>query len=398
MPVEAASRPSEIASRESAPREITREAPPSLVLPRSVQVSPVQFDLGFSRASELEHVRDRVEMDDKGKWDTVALRQELSWQGDRLVLPESYEGEAPLCLSPSPWATGQLCQQLGMPSRYFRACPPHLQEAQFQHWVHYALAHDDEGLPRHDLLAEREHWLLRGKGNGLRGVLSTRYARLDNRQLLDCLLPLVDDRFQVSWHAITPESFHLRLVDPALSQDALPGDRLLVGLHIGNSEVGKRSVSIDAIVFRLICANGLIRIVSGKGLLRQRHVSWDPPRFKERLSQAISRALVEGASFLARLVGTTKVPVPDVEAALALLAERWGLSLRTRQMVRVCLLAMPSSHQESLWGLVNAVTQAAQTLPPDDRYDLEALAGGLAEHGLPKLAAQRRILAEGESS
>ena len=76
----------------------------------------------------------------------------------------------------------------------------------------------------------------------------------------------------------------------------------------------------------------------------------------------------------------------DPEGALLLLGERWGLSLRTRQMVRVCLLAMPAAHQESLYGLVNAVTQAAQTLPPDDRYDLEALAGGLAEHGLPKHA------------
>ena len=107
---------------------------------------------------------------------------------------------------------------------------------------------------------------------------------------------------------------------------------------------------------------------------------------------------MEGAGFLARLIGTTKVPVPDVEGALLALGERWGLSLRTRQMIRICLLAMPASHQESLWGLVNAVTQAAQTLPPDDRYDLEALAGGLAEHGLPKATpVSRRLSApEGE--
>ena len=395
MPVETASRETPPAQRLPA-RPITAEAP-------GLPHDPIQFDLGFSRSRELEHVRELVEADDRGKWDRTVLRQDLTWWGESLVLPGDYRDDrgdddkgdknenddhrgGPRCLSPSPWATSQLCQQLGMPARYFRACPPHLQEAQVAHWVHYALAHDDDGLPRHDLLAEREHWLLRGKGNSLRGVLSTRYARLDNRQLLDCLLPLVDDRFQVSWHAITSESFHLRLVDPALSQDALPGDRLMVGLHVGNSEVGKRSVSVDAIVFRLVCSNGLIRVINGKGLLRQRHVSWDPPRFRERLSKAIGQALLEGAAFLARLIGTTRTPVPDVEGALLLLGERWGLSLRTRQMIRVNLLAMPAAHQESLYGLVNAVTQAAQTLPPDDRYDLEALAGGLAEHGLPKHA------------
>ncbi|MBV9852120.1 MAG: hypothetical protein JO250_20840 [Armatimonadetes bacterium] len=379
MPVETASRP-------GAPEALPSPASPSLpALPFDPLASPpVQFDLGFSRSQELEHVRERVEVDDRGKWDTVALRQELSWRGGRLVLPDACAAAAPLCLCPSPWATSQLCQQLGMPARYFRACPPHLQEAQFAHWAIHAMPRDEDGLIRHDLLAEREHWLLRGKGGALRGVLSARYARLDNRQLLECLLPLVDERFQVSWHAITPESFHLRLVDPALSQDVLPGDRLLVGLHVANSEVGKRSVSVDAIVFRLLCSNGLIRVVGGKGLLRQRHVSFDPPRFRERLSRAISRALVEGAAFLSRLVGTTRVPVPDVEGALLLLGERWHLSLRTRQMIKVNLLAMPAGQQETLWSLVNSITQSAQTLPPDERYALEALAGGLAEHGPPK--------------
>ena len=389
MTVEAASR--ETASRETASREMMEALPSTLdAIPSTpAHPHPVQFDLGFSRSRELEHVRELVERDDAGKWDETALRQDLSWRGDRLVLPIC-EGEAPRCLAPSPWATAQLCSQLGMPARYFRACPPHLQEAQFDHWVRYALAHDDDGLPRHDLLAAREHWLLRGKGNGLRGVLSSRYARLDNKRLLDCLVPLLGERFQVSWHAITPESFHLRLVDPALSQDALPGDRLMVGLHVGNSEVGKRSVSVDAIVFRVLCANGLIRVVGGKGLLRQRHVSFDPPRFTERLTRAIGQALLDGAAFLARLVSTTRTPVPDAEGALLHLGERWGLSLRTRQMIRICLLASPPPHQESLWGLVNALTQAAQTLPPDDRYDLEALAGGLAEHGLPgRLPATR---------
>ena len=391
----------ETAARETAARETTAEALPSPLDPTPfapvqsppVQSVPIQFDLGLSRSRELDHVRDRVEADDRGKWDEVALRQDLSWRQGRLVLPASVRlpdggGDIPRRLCPSPWATSQLCQQLGMPARYFRACPPHLQEAQFAHWAHYALAHDDDGLPRHDLLADREHWLLRGKNAALRGVLSSRYARLDNRQLLDCLLPLLGERFEVSWHALTPESFHLRLVDPALSQDALPGDRLMVGLHVGNSEVGKRSVSVDAIVFRVLCRNGLIRVINGKGLLRQRHVSFDPPRFKERLERAISQALLEGAAFLSRLAATVRIPVPDVDGTLLLLGERWALSLRTRQMVRVCLLAMPAPHQESLWGLVNALTQAAQTLAPDDRYDLEALAGGLAEHGLPKTSAR----------
>jgi hypothetical protein len=389
MPVETASRdkletlPSPAARLSSRP--ITAGAAASLHdLISQIPSSPVQFSLGFSHAHDLETIQEAVREDDRGKWDRLVPRQELSWHAGRLVLPDVYAADLPQRLLASPWATGQLCRQLGIPTGYFQSCPPHLQESQFDWWKRYALAHDEDGTPRHDLLEGHERWLLRGKGLALRGVLSSRYARLDNGQLLDCLLPLVDERFRVSWSALTAESFHLRLVDPALSRDVLPGDRLYVGLHVGNSEVGKRSVSIDAILFRVLCSNGLIRVVAGQGLLRQRHVSFDPPRFRERLSKAISAALLEGAAFLERLAGTALIVVPDVDAALNGLGERWGLSLPLRQTVRLHLLASPASHQERLWGLVNALTLSAQGLPPDDRYDLEAKAGWLAEHGLPK--------------
>ncbi len=39
----------------------------------------------------------------------------------------------------------------------------------------------------------------------------------------------------------------------------------------------------------------------------------------------------------------------------------------------------PAKEQDSVYGLVNAVTLAAQSLPPDDRYSLEALAATLLE-------------------
>ena len=46
-----------------------------------------------------------------------------------------------------------------------------------------------------------------------------------------------------------------------------------------------------------------------------------------------------------------------------------------------------------MWGLANGLTQAAQALPADDRYGVEALAGRLIEHGPPRLPA-RSILPE----
>lgn len=100
----------------------------------------------------------------------------------------------------------------------------------------------------------------------------------------------------------------------------------MVGLHVANSEVGSRAVTVDALVYRLVCTNGLIRLVKGKSLLYRRHVSWSASRFQEALQRAVMRALAAATAFLDQLQEATRTPVPDVAAVLALLADQNGLS------------------------------------------------------------------------
>src|SRR5262249_8787947 len=150
----------------------------------------------------------------------------------------------------------------------------------------------------------------------LRGALSKRYAPLDNATLLSCLSPLLERRYSVGWFAMSDTSLHLRLIDTQLARDVLPHDRLFVGIHIANSEFGKRAVPVDALVFRLVCSNGLIRLVKGKSLLHQRHLFLSRPRFEEALQQAIGEALTTAAGFLEQLAWATRAPIKDVEATL----------------------------------------------------------------------------------
>ena len=95
--------------------------------------------------------------------------------------------------------------------------------------------------------------------------------------MFQSLESLVQSQYEVQWLAITEESWHLRLVDPKLSRDVLPGDRVIAGLHIGNSEVGKRSVTVDALVYRLVCEDGLVRLIKGRSLIHQRQEP-SPPK------------------------------------------------------------------------------------------------------------------------
>lgn len=323
----------------------------------------------------LEDVRQRVQRDDRGKWDTLVPRTELELFQGRLAFQAN---QCPQAIEPTPWSVSQLCTRLGIPTPYFRKCPAELQDAQANYWLRYGRQ------------KAQEQWLLRLHHNTVRAVLSEHYSPLDNATLLDELRPLLPDSYRVDWFGLSDESLHLRVVDPQRYREVLPDDALTVGIHIANSEVGYRSVTVDALVYRLVCKNGLIRLVKGKSLMRQRHLHVSEMRFVGVLGEAIANALQESEGFLQQLQAATQTPVPDMAEVLEKIAERWHLSEETQETVKQSLQREPASQQESLYGLVNAYTAAAQHLPDEGRYDLEVLAGNLAAQGVAAYAPHRK--------
>jgi hypothetical protein len=337
-------------------------------------------------AKTLADVREQVERDDEGKWDSIARCQTLTLHQGRLVFPEASEQGYDSGLALTPWATSQACQQLGLPAAYFKRCPAFLKDQNFNYWQRfYDVGHQ---LGKADQEPDAA-WMLRCKGGAVRGILSPRYAKLDNRQLLDALFPLLSStRYHVSLAQLTPESFHLRLIDSTIARDVLPGDRLFVGIHVANSEVGLRAVTVDALVFRLICTNGLIRRVNEKSLLRQRHIHVADARFRELLERAIREAVTVAAGFIEQMALAVKTPVPDPEQAILMLGQAWNLPQSTQELIRFALLGEPrTSEQESLYGLTNALTSAAQRLGIEERFTLETLAGLLIDTTSPSAAA-----------
>jgi hypothetical protein len=330
----------------------------------------------------LCEVQERLHADDEGKWDLLLEREEMRMQEGRLRFPRLYRADHPTGLALTRWAQTQLCQRLSIPTAYYRRCPLRLQDDQVNYWLHQET--EATANERVEQAQEKpERWLLRAKEDTLRGILSERYAKMNNADVFQSLEPLVKERYEVAWLALTEESWHLRLVDPGMAREVLPGDRLVAGLHIANSEVGKRSVTVDALVYRLVCSNGLVRLVKGRSLLHQRHVGITPARLEMAIARAIKEAIVQGTGFMERMLWATREPIPDVEKAVETMGETWGLSETVQAQVTTALLRETRSQQETLYGLVNAFTNVAQTLLPDERYTLEALAGHLLERGMP---------------
>ena len=359
--------------------QLTKDTPAS----RPQLPSQEQLPLGLAPTGDFAFVRERVLKDALDKWDALTPLREVRLHQGRVWCPEAAQSDFGAgFLSPTPWATSQFCQRLGMPTAYFRRCPPALQDLQFNHW---AGSQPEPETPSADNIdSEGGRWLLRAKGDVLRGVLSERYAPLDNDCLIECLAALLPRSFAVDWFELGDTSLHLRLVDSRHTRRVAAGDDIMVGCHIGNSEVGRRAVTVDALVYRLVCQNGLIRLVKGKSLLYQRHLSLSAPRFQEVLHGAILGALEAATAFLDQLQEASRTPVLDVPATLALLAHQESLSNSFLARMELSLKSEPASQQETVWGVINGLTQASKGLSADDRYAMETLAGRLIEHGLPQ--------------
>ncbi len=370
----------------------------------------------------LDEVCDRIQADDNGKWDTILSKNELVMQGGKLKLPDGYESHVCDSLAPTPWATGQLCGRLGIPTAYFRRCPIRLQDTQFNFWSCYNGESDEhfhagDSLPPASRYPEEdgysyeddyveseptayrnghsigngfynrgsagstasEYWRLRARGESLRAVLTERYSPLDNRALLESLRKSLPPHLQVQWVELDDESFHLRLFDPNLRRHVRSNDPLQAGLHIANSEVGKRSVTVDAVVYREVCTNGLVRLVKGKSILQQRHIGVAPAHFKVLLRQAMQQSLLAAQEFMAQMAATADQPLQDVDKELKQLVTHWKLSQNFVEQVQASLQQEDPHYQETVFGLVNAVTHAAQTLDADRRFEMEIVAGKLLE-------------------
>jgi hypothetical protein len=366
--------------------------------------------ISHDESCTFDEVHARVHSDDKGKWDVVLPRTETVMQDGKLFFPDcrAYECESGLELSN--WATGQICSRLNIPSAYFKRCPAPLQDEQFNWWngdqgegSFGESDFNDDSKAQEDFepdgykippasygfrsglytgQGKTERWLLRAKGETLRAVLTDRYTPIDNRMLLRCLHRSLPSHLKVQWMALDEESFHLRLFDPTCVIEVENGDPLMAGLHISNSEVGKRSVTIDAIVFRQVCSNGLIRLIKGKSLMQQRHIAVAPAHFVTLLQRAMQQGISASQEYLEQMALSAKQPINDVESEMKKLVSDWHLSQAFVEQVEGCLLNEERAYQNRLFGLVNSLTRAAQGLDAEHRYEMEVLAGKFLERRL----------------
>ncbi|RZI59574.1 MAG: DUF932 domain-containing protein [Rubrivivax sp.] len=282
-------------------------------------------------------------------------------------------------------ARRQLAAKLNIPFAYFermRSEQPQLLDRNVNTWLQC-----DEG-----------HKMVRTLDGEARAVLSDRYRRLDNHDLANAVIPILMTLPNVQFESLelTATKMYLKVVVPPLAYTMSPGDIIQAGIVISNSEVGHGTLSVQPLMFRVLCSNGLI---VPERALRKAHVGRalggedDALRiFQEETLRADDRAFflkvrdvvqatvsektfLESARKLQRTmdVRLTGDPVKSVEV----LADRFDLSDTERSGV---LRHLIRGGDLSGYGLVNAVTHFSQEVDDYDRATaFEELGGKLIE-------------------
>lgn len=223
-----------------------------------------------------------------------------------------------------------------------------------------------------------------------RAFLSDRYRRIDNFEIAMSVLPVIGEMkdARVDSCELTESRMYIKVVNPRLQADVKPGDTVQAGILISNSEVGHGAVSVQPLVYRLVCSNGMVvndlgqrryhvgRANQGEDteLFRDETLQADDKAFMMKIQDTV-RAAVDEAKFGKVIDKMREATEAGIEAPVAdvveLAANKWSLNKSEQDGVLQHLI---KGGDLSLFGLSSAVTRTAQDVESYDRStELEGL-------------------------
>ena len=282
---------------------------------------------------------------------------------------------------PNQIAHNQIANRLNIPVKYYdkmREKAPALLASNVNNWFQ----------------TEPEKRLVRTLGNDARAFLSDRYNRIENEDIARVALPelLSQPDIRIESSSITDSKMYIKAVFPRIQGEVTKGDIVQSGIVISNSEVGHGRVSIQALVFRLVCLNGMINADSSFGV---RHVG-SKLETSDEITALLSNEALKADDHAIMLKVRDVIRASFDETAFTRTIEKMRESTEQRiegnpvEAVKVLSKRLLISEAEqgdilrhliegaslTRYGLLNAVTRTAQDSPSYDRAtELESLGG-----------------------
>lgn len=237
------------------------------------------------------------------------------------------------------------------------------------------------GFRRND---QAKQFLFRTREDGtLRAMLTTEYARVDNRWLIEAVQKLVPGGRLSHWRGDSDTIWGNVLIPDTIREEK---DSDYGGmLSIGNSEIGERRVSSRPSIFRAICMNGCIwGAEQGEGIRLVHRGKIDLNQLFAEIRENIHEQLPLLTTGIDHLL-TTRSKVWNGDSVLPLFAE---VAIGNKLSKRHATALLEGFNEErrvapetakSLFGVVAAVTRAGQKLGNAEWYKLDTLGGTLSD-------------------
>ena len=275
----------------------------------------------------------------------------------------------------------QLSERLGIPRKYYRTMQeeaPSLLSVNVNHW----------------LQETKETRMVRTLDGTARAFLSDKFRPLDNFDLMHAILPdLQPAGLRVESCQLTETRLYLKVVSPRVEMEVRKGDIVQAGLVISNSEIGAGALSVEPMVYRLVCLNGMI----GGSSFKKYHVG----RAGGDIGQAVefwrdeTRAADDKALWM-KVRDVVRGALSDEGFQSVVATLKWSTEVEAKagptQVIEVTKKRLGWTDAEgegvltdyckagdfSLYGLVQAVTRYSQDVESYDRAtELERQGGQL---------------------
>ena len=303
--------------------------------------------------------------------DTRRMRFDANKDGAMLSLNNDVSGVTTL-LRINEVAHNQIGTSLGIPAKYYdkmRRENPSLLATNVNSWFD----------------TDPEVRMVRTLDGTARAFLSKQYRRIDNYEVAMNVLPIIADMPEANVESceITDSRMYIKVVNPRLTTEVVPGDIVQSGILITNSEVGMGSLTVQPLVYRLVCRNGM---VVNDAKTSQRHVGRgnmaedDFTLYTDETLKADDHALmlkvrdtvkavVDQTRFdrvvnMMRQAKDAKITTSNIPAMIELASEDFKFSKPESTNILDHLIR---GGDLSLYGLANAVTRSAQDVESYDR-------------------------------
>jgi len=344
----------------------------------------------MKQGKTLEQLGAELQRQRNSRADFIADTRQLNFSTENNKSRITFEnGGKILDFGINPLAHQQIASRLGIPLKYYQrmqAEAPALLDENVNNWL--------EQTP-----ARR---MLRVMDGNVRAFLSDRYRRLDNLELCAAVLPIIHEMKGAIIESceVTEAHLYLKVVNKKLKTEVTVGDVVQAGFVISNSEVGLGHLTVEPMIFRLVCKNGLIcKDFSQK----KRHIGKQVENYDTAYEIYSDETLAQDdKAFFMKVQDTVRTAVDENKFMLTVnrLQEAMKIPFEHNPMEEVELLADRFSLTEteqgdilrqlfkggdcSRYGLLNAVTAASQNTEDYERAtELERIGGEILALPVP---------------